>query len=80
MNKHQWRILAVGAATTVSILIFGTSRLHPFTAGPSVEHAPGYYSQTFTDAAIPTWAVFVSLGLAGLTAAAIYRSRTSDTA
>ena len=75
MNKHQWRILTLGALAVMLVPALGAMGRRPTAPGPRVEDTSGRASQEFTDAVVPKWAVLVSLGLAGLTAAAVYTSR-----
>ena len=79
MNGRQWQILATGAVMTVAVMAFGMSHPPRPIAGPIVEHAPGQYSRTFTEAFIPQWALLAALGLAVLTGAFVYRSRGRKT-
>lgn len=75
MNKRQWQILGFGAVATAAVLALGIVGPSP-AVEPSVEHTPGHYSQSFTDVALPVWVLLTSFGLAALTGAFIYRSRT----
>ena len=79
MNGRQWQILATGAVMTVAVMAFSTSHPPRPVVGPIVEHAPGQYSQTFTEAFVPQWALLAALGLAVLTGAFVYRSRGRKT-
>ena len=80
MNRRQWWVLAMGTLATVLVPVLGTTRLRPPIVGPIVEHASGYSSVDITDAVTPKWAVLVSLGLAGLTAAVVYKCRSHGAA
>ena len=78
MNKRQKQIVVFGAAATVLVIAWGTSRLTPPATVPVVETAPGRYSQSFPSAVVPKWAALTSLGVAILTAAFVYRCRKQD--
>jgi hypothetical protein len=76
MNARQRWVLVLGIGVTVSVLALGTSRSRPVVAGPLVEYAPRQYSRDFTDASLPKPALLIALGLAALTGATLYWTRT----
>jgi len=81
MNKRQWQVLALGTLATVLVPALGTPKPGPPSyIGPRVETAPGHYAQEFRTAWMPLWPLYMSLCLAGLTGAAIYKWRTKDAA
>ena len=76
MNARQRWVLVLGVGVIVSMFAFGTSRPPSPVVGPVVEHTPGQYSRDVTDAILPRWVLFAALGLAALTGASIYWTRT----
>ena len=76
MSIRQWWVLALSVGAIMSVLAFGTSRLPSPVVGPLVEYAPGQYSRDVTDAVLPKWVLLTALGLAALTGAALYWTRT----
>ncbi len=85
MNKRQRVLLSAGVAITVLVPVIGTKRYNPpVLVGPPVAYHSGPHagliSQNMIDAVTPGWAVYTALGLALLTGAAVYLSRSPGAA